>query len=102
MTKWRIKLPLSVSVTFVTLSLPFLLGFLTPSIHEGFYSALYVVVNLPGLFIVAGVSEWALRFFGARRDLHLSNLTTVVSLLVFWVPVFFITGSLMDAMSAKK
>ena len=101
MKTWTIKLPSLVGVVFLILSLPFILGSLHPSIHEGGYSALYAIVNIPAIIVVAPLGEWLFQAFGVDLDPYLINLITILLFLVFWVSVSFMIGLFIDSVARE-
>jgi hypothetical protein len=56
--KWRYKLPIIVGAIYILLSLPFIVGLLSPSMHEGnLYSAIYVVINILPILLLGKLMD---------------------------------------------
>lgn len=87
---------------YILLSMPFILGYLTPSIHEGGYEAFYVFLNLPGLLVVSGLSETIWKSLFSYDNSYASNMITLTLILGFWVAISFIIGWALDVRNKKK
>jgi hypothetical protein len=96
MKKMKFKLPVVIGSLFVLLSLPFIFGFLQPSMHEGGYSAFYVIMNMPALMVVSGVAQKIETTLLRNYHLYTANIISIALLFLFWFGISFIFGVLFD------
>lgn len=103
MKKWKYKLPIIVGVAFFLLSLPFILGLLTPSIHEGnYYAAFYVIVNILPTIILGKLGDLLTIFIFKSPTLYQSTLVFIFLTLLFWISVSWILGSVIDRQKRSR
>jgi hypothetical protein len=102
MKRMKLKLPILVGGLFILLSLPFIFGFLQPSIHEGGYSALYVILNMPALIAVSGIGQKIESALLTNPNLYNSNIVSIALLFLFWVVLSFVLGSIFDKIKRKE
>ena len=98
----KFKLPIVIGSLFVLLSLPFIFGLLQPSIHEGGYSALYVILNMPPLMVVSGIAQKIEGALMRNPDRYTSNMLSITLLFLFWVALSFILGSIFDEIKGRQ
>jgi len=97
MKRAEVKLPCIVGLMFFLISLPFILGFKNPSIHEGdLYSFLYVTLNLPVIYIFGSLSDSIVNQFWSPPDLYRSNAVFIGFAHLFWILVSFGVGLIRD------
>ena len=95
--KYKFKLPLIVGAAFFLLSLPFILGLLAPSIHEGnYYAAFYVIVNILPTIIFGKLGDSLTALIFRAPTLYESTLVFIALTLIFWVSISWILGVILD------
>ncbi len=102
MKKWKFILPVTVGTIFIVFSLPFIFGYLYPSIHEGGYAALYVIFNIPALMVVSGIAKNLEGIFTREPDAYTSNMVTIALLLLFWLLVSLVIGIVIDLLKRNR
>ncbi|HUL22985.1 MAG TPA: hypothetical protein VLZ10_16125 [Thermodesulfobacteriota bacterium] len=98
----KFKLPIVVGSLFVLLSLPFIFGFLQPSMHEGGYSVFYVILNMPALMLISGVAQKIETSLMRSYDLYTANIISITFLLLFWLAISFICGAIFDEIKRRR
>lgn len=100
---WKIKLPLITIMFFIIISLPFLLGMLTPSIHEGnFYSIIYVIINIVPFKILGRIIDLISVFLFKGPTLYQTTIVSIIVALVFWTIVAYIAGVILDRQQKRR
>jgi len=102
MKAMKLKLPILIGSLFILLSLPFIFGFLQPSIHEGGYSVLYVILNMPALMVISGIGRKIESALMTTPDLYTSNILSIILLFLFWVVLSFVVGSIFDEIKRRQ
>ncbi len=102
MRRMKFKLPIVVGSLFVLLSLPFIFGFLQPSMHEGGYSVFYVLLNMPAIIVVSGVAQKIETSLMKNYDLYTANIISMTFLLLFWLAISFICGVIFDEIKRTR
>jgi hypothetical protein len=93
----KLKLPCIVGLMFFLISLPFIAGFKHASIHEGdLYSLLYVVLNLPVIYVFGSLSDSIVNHMSIAPDLYRANLVFIGLAHLFWISVAFVVGLILD------
>lgn len=101
--RWRYKLPIIIGTVYILLSLPFIFGLLTPSIHEGnFYSTIYILINLIPILLLGKLIDWLAMLLFKYPTLYKSNLISVFLTLVFWILLSWILGTIIDIKKTRK
>ena len=100
--KVKYKLPILIGGIYLVLSLPFIFGYLQPSMHEGGYSAVYVFLNFPGLIIISGIADKIDSILNSAKSLQTSNLITLTLLCIFWTAISFIIAALVDEIKRRR
>ena len=94
---YRIWMPILAGGLYLLLSIPFLLDLLVPSIHEGnLYSTLYVLVNLPWIFLTGNIADRICRSLFETQTLYKSNLVFIMLSWFMWVILACLVGALVD------
>jgi len=102
-SQWRVKLPIIVGLAFTLISLPFILGILEPSIHEGnLYSYFYVLANMPVIMLFGPIAQLFEKSIFNKLDTYYSNLLFIILALIFWVLVSFIIAVFVDKSKKRK
>ena len=97
---WRAALV--VGAVHLVLSLPFLAGVMSPSIHEDRYATSYVILNLPALVLIAGPSERAAHvLFGERLTTYERNVVTILGCTLVWTGLACACGAIVGAWQAQ-
>jgi hypothetical protein len=66
------KLMLVVGAVYAVAASPFVLGFCEPSIHEGFYPAIFTTLNIPALLVISSPVDWLeKKFFSSGHAAHI-------------------------------
>ena len=102
--KWKYRLPIFAAILFFILSIPFLLGYPGPSIHENRYSIVWMFINCVGIGVVAStnIADLLTRLFSNTPSVYLANLIAMILMLLFYIIVFFLIGSAIDLIRTKK
>ena len=98
----KFKLPIVIGSLFILLSFPFIFGLLEPSMHEGGYSALYVILNMPALMVISGAVQKIETAFFKTHDLFTSNMLTLTLVFLFWILSSFVLGCIFDEIKRKQ
>ena len=76
--RWRYKLPIIIGVIYFLISLPFIFGLLTPSIHEGnLYSLIHIIINILPLFLLGKLADSVSHLFFEYPTLYQSNMISI-------------------------
>lgn len=85
------------SFFYLIISIPFLLGILTPSIHEGnFFSIIYAVINMLPYMILSKFIDWISGAVFKNPTLYQTNLIAIVAALIFWIMICYVLGAIID------
>jgi uncharacterized membrane protein len=97
MKRVKVKLPCIVGLMFFLISLPFISGLKNPSIHEGgLYSFLYVILNLPVIYVFGSLCDSIVHHMWSTPDLYRSNTVFIAFAHLFWILVAFVAGLILD------
>ena len=89
------KITLAVCIVYLVAASPFILGVIAPSMHEGRYAAIFVLLNLPALLVVSKPLKWAEGTF-PQMTTRMSDLLALASCLMFWLVLALVIGLLLD------
>lgn len=90
-------------IFYIVISMPFILGLLIPSIHEGnAYSIIYIIVNTVPLIILNRVIDWISLFLFKSPTLYQTTIVTIGTVLVFWGLVAWLIGFMLDRRKRAK
>lgn len=101
-TNYKYKLTIIITSLYLIASSPFILGFAIPSIHEGIYSSLYVMVNMPVIYLLGGFADKINNKLIAFPTLYASNLVFIIIALLFWSMLAFVAGFCWDLYMKNK
>ena len=74
---------------------PFILGLVAPSIHEGRYAAIFVILNYPALLVVSRPLKLLEEMF-PQMSSRTSDLLALAGCLIFWLALALVIGLLLD------
>ena len=103
--KWKYRLPACSGLVFSLMSAPFWLGYPGPSVHENLYSILYMAINSFALIAVigSGLIDPIDRLLSQGQPTgDSSNRITMVLMLVLYIILAYVIGSLLDRRTAHK
>jgi Na+/H+-translocating membrane pyrophosphatase len=102
MKRAKVKFPCAVGLIFFLISMPFVLGLKNPSIHEGdLYSFLYVVLNLPVIYVFGSLCDSIVNHLWSTPDLYRSNAVFMVFAHLFWILFAFVVGVICDVANSS-
>jgi hypothetical protein len=101
--KWKYKLPILIGVIYFVLWLPFITGIIIPSVHEGnLYSRLFVIIILPLISLLGGLSEIVEGTITKVPSLYVSSMIFFLVSWLFLVLISLFTGVFIDIFKKPK